>query len=203
LTRRGKPRHRMDCRGPTAFAMTVGVNCLSPSSLSPAVVIARNEATRQSMRKLGLLRRVFGSEGVPPSVVGLWGDGSMTVVEGGGIVRWRRVGWGSCGLLCRFAPRNDGVGGIGGVWVDGWVTNFPPLEGCPKGGVVGGLGERKMAFRVSHETTPSALRRPSLRGREFCAPMLPPSSLRGPQARGNPCGGRSTRRTKPQLRMKY
>jgi hypothetical protein len=64
-------------------------------------------------------RCVFGSEGVSPSVVGLWEDGSMTVVEAG--------------------------------WLDS-----PPLEGCPKGGVVGGFAHEEWHFVFLTKTTPSA-----------------------------------------------
>jgi hypothetical protein len=100
--------------------------CLCPDG-SP-VVIARAGGPRQSIRRVGLFRRldrgsygllrrftprndglwgigglrcVFGSEGVSPSVVDLWGDGSTTMVEGGAVefpspggVPEGRGGWG-------------------------------------------------------------------------------------------------------------
>jgi hypothetical protein len=53
---------------------------------------------------------------------------------------------------------------FGGVWWGGWVPNSPPLEGCPKGGVVGVFTHEawRFVFLVNH---PVRLRRPPLQGR--------------------------------------
>jgi hypothetical protein len=86
-------------------------------------------------------------------------------------------------------------GGIGGLRWGGWVTNSPPLEGCPKGGVVGlriplpwrgarragWLGSSPTRRGVSYfsSTTPSAFGGHPSRGGEFLTPS-PPAPL--PQA---------------------
>jgi hypothetical protein len=99
--------------------------------------------------------------GVPEGQGGWWGWGIGGRVAGRGVVTG----------MSPLPPLSPASGGEGSslTMVEGGVLNSPPLEGCPKGGVVGGFTHEAwyFVFLVNH---PVRLRRPPLQRRGIFCP---------------------------------